>query len=64
MKWQPVTDTQPQTDAGVVMLADADGRPIGVMSGRDDDAWYIDDAYYDGDDVPCWYLVLPACPSR
>ena len=68
MTWTAITTTHPDdaNDGRTILLCNAHGV-LGIFSGYNNDEgedhWFIDDAYYDGDDPPTHWLVVPPCPS-
>lgn len=79
MGWQQVTPEAPvreKRSRSTILLASEDGCVLGQFSarkaceftgrGEDDDGcedWWINETYYDGDNPPKWWMVLPAIPE-
>lgn len=66
MTWIPITEDCLPPKAGTVMLA-SDREVMGQYSGRRVDhgevLWFINDSYYDGDDEPKYWILLPPLPT-
>lgn len=63
--WRHTTATEPTREdikANNIMVAGRNGV-LGLATGRNGEDWFINDAYYDGDYAPVWYIVLPPVPT-
>ena len=71
MDWLPITATEPNKQSGLVVLA-SNGRYLGqftsrwidVFDGETYENWKIDGEFWDGDDSPTHYLLLPEIPEE
>lgn len=65
LSWMAVDESSPTVFfEGKALLATSDGTILGIFTGRNDDGdWFIDDAYYDGEDSPAWWLEIPPVPK-
>ena len=64
--WQPISEL-PKKPEERVLIATA-RSVLGIFSGRKHtegcDVWFIDNALYDGEADPEFFLVLPPIPSK
>ena len=63
--WKPIAEL-PEKPEGDILLAngrDVMGLYSGVRRDKHGTTWFIDDAFYDGDEDPEFFLVLPPLPS-
>lgn len=67
-EWKPISEL-PEKPEGRVLIATA-RSVLGIFSGRkqiegeDVDVWFIDNALYDGEADPEFFLVLPPIPFK
>lgn len=64
--WQPIADLPEKPEGDVVLSNGRDvmGLYSGVKRDQHGTTWFIDDALYDGDNDPLYFLVLPPIPER
>ena len=62
MEWKLVSEWTEPAKGAIRFLADSHGWILGRYSGRKGDEWWINDAYYDGDDPPHWWIEVPPAP--